>query len=290
MPDPDRLLRTLERALCAFDETPGRRGHVVCLEEADEVMASGDLHGNLENFRRLLHLADLATHPRRHFVLQELVHSRFRYPAGGDRSHQLLDLLAALKVQYPRQVHLLLGNHELAELNGEWIAKGDVDLRQQFRLGIETAYGERGEEIYGAYRDLLARVPVMLRTSNRVVLCHSLPSARRMPDFQPTALEMEAFERKDLSPGGAVHMLVWGRDASRTNAEAFLTMCGAELLITGHIPCDHGFAAPNERQLILDASGPEAGHCLFPAVGALTHAALVACARTLPRPPGEGHP
>ena len=63
------------------------RGHAV--------LVAGDLHGHVENFRQLLIRADLANHPRRHFVLQEVLHGPFLYPGGGEKSHQLLDLVAA---------------------------------------------------------------------------------------------------------------------------------------------------------------------------------------------------
>ena len=104
MPDPDRLLHTLARAAAAFRATPGRTGRLVRLPaDAADVLVGGDLHGHLGNFQALLKRADLARHPARHLVLQEVVHGPNRYPGGGDKSHQLLDLVAALKVQYPDQ-------------------------------------------------------------------------------------------------------------------------------------------------------------------------------------------
>ena len=77
----------------------GRQGRFIELQDVDEVLVAGDLHGNLDNFKKLFELADLGQRPRRHFVLQELIHGPFRYPnSGGDQSHRLLDLVAeALK-------------------------------------------------------------------------------------------------------------------------------------------------------------------------------------------------
>jgi hypothetical protein len=275
MPDPDRLLSTLRRALQAFRDTPGRRGRVVALDGAADVLAAGDLHGNLENFRHLLQKADLARHPRRHLVLQELIHGPHRYPDGGDKSHQLVDLVAALKVQYPRQVHFLLGNHELAQWTDRPIGKEDVDLAEQFWLGTYAAYDDRAEEVYLAYLELFAVVPLAVRTANRVFLSHSLPSAGRLAAFDPAVLERDEAEAGDLLPGGGVYSLVWGRDVSAANAAAFLRRVDADLLITGHIPCDQGFAVPNDRQLILDSLGSPACCCLFPAGRPLTHQELV---------------
>src|SRR5262249_47330173 len=163
MPDPDRLLQTLRRAVQAFRETPGRRGRLVSLDGAADVFVAGDLHGNLENFRQLLQRADLGKHPQRHLVLQELIHGPHRYPGGGDKAHQRVDLLAPLKCQSPRQVHLLLGNHELAQWTDRPIGKEDVDLAEQFWLGVYTAYGEHAEAVYLTYLELFAVVPLAVR-------------------------------------------------------------------------------------------------------------------------------
>ncbi len=280
MPDPDRLVSTIRRACRAFRDTPGRRGRFVDLD-ADEVLASGDLHGSVENFRLLLTRADLARNPRRHLVLQELVHGPFTYPGGGDKSHQTLDLLAALKCQYPRQVHMLLGNHELAQWAGRLIAKGDTDLNLLFREGVSEAYGVRAEEVLAAYNELFAAIPLAVRTPNRVFLSHSLPTAAKLPAFDFEVLYRDEYSEADLASGGAVHALVWGRDTREATVTAFLERVGADLLVTGHIPCDAGFEVPNNRQLILDSLGTPACYCLFPANRPLTHEELVACVGTL---------
>ncbi|HYT87660.1 MAG TPA: metallophosphoesterase [Gemmataceae bacterium] len=276
MPDPQRLLTTLRRAADAFRVTPGRKGHVITLTDCDELLVAGDLHGHLDNFRILLKRADLGNRPRRHFVLQEVIHGPFRYPSGGDKSHQLLDLVAALKVQFPRQVHFLLGNHELSQWTEQSIEKADEDLNTLFRDGVASAYGDPADEVYAAYLQLFAVAPLALRTPNRVFLSHSLPSSKRVAKFDLAVLEREEFDEKDLVFGGTVHSLVWGRDTSLATATALLQKVDADLLITGHIPCDRGFEAPNERQLILDSLGATGCCCLFPTDKPLTHADLLA--------------
>jgi hypothetical protein len=282
MPDPARVLKTIQQATQAFRSTPGRRGRLVELPaDATEVFATGDLHGSVENFRLLLKQADLAQNPTRHLVLQEVVHGPFFYPNGGDKSHQLLDLLAALKCQFPRQVHFLLGNHELSQMLGRRIAKGDLDLNKVFLLGVEAAYGSRANEVSAAYQQMLSAVPLAVRTPNRVFLSHSLPSEGHREDFHLDVLLRDAQTEADLFPGGTVHCLVWGRDLRLENVTAFLQLVDADLLITGHIPCDEGFEAPNERQLILDTLGTPAAYCCFPTTRPLTHAELVGMVKIL---------
>src|SRR5262249_36912934 len=155
MPDPVKLLTTLKRATELFRKTPGRCGGVVSLEGAEDVMVAGDLHGNVPALSRLLRIAALDQHPRRHVVLQELVHGNRVYPNdGAARSPQLVDLGAALKCQYPARVHLILGNHELSEITGRVIGKNGMALNAFFRQGIATAYGNRADEVYSAYKSL----------------------------------------------------------------------------------------------------------------------------------------
>jgi hypothetical protein len=275
MPDVDRLLRTLERASQAFCETPGRTGHFVQLTGASDVAVVGDLHGHVDNFRRILMAADLAKHPNRHLVLQELIHGPFCYPIGGDKSHQLVDLLAALKCQYPQRVHLLLGNHELAQWTGHWIAKDDVDVNEHFRIGVSNAYGTRADEVYAGYLQLFAEVPVAIRTSNRVLLSHSMPASKRMSEFNLGAILRDDWQQTDLVRGGSAYALVWGRDTDLKTATEFLSKMDADWLITGHITCDTGYEVPNERQIILDAKGSPAAYCLFPADRAVTQQDLL---------------
>ncbi len=209
--------------------------------------------------------------------MQEAIHGPHRYPAGGDRSHQLLDLIAALKCQFPNQVHFLIGNHELSQATGRRIAKDDVELNDLFMQGVRTAYGDRADEVYTAYLRLIADAPLALRTANRVFLSHSLPPASLMAAFDPAALERDEATEADIVPGGAVHALVWGRDVRPQTAAAFLQKMDADLLITGHIPCEQGFDAPNDHQVILDSLGHPAAYCLIPADHPLTHTELLNC-------------
>jgi hypothetical protein len=275
MPNPERLLATLKQAERAFRATPGRTGHVVRLPAGAEILVAGDLHGSVENFRLLLKTADLAKHHLRHLIVQEVVHGPFRYAAGGDKSHQLLDLVAALKCQYPERVHYLLGNHELAQWRNQRIGKGDVDQNEIFRAGVDEAYGEHADAIYAAYLQLWAAADLAVLTANRVLICHSVPSAKHLATFDWAVLERDELQPQDLVLGGSVHSLGWGRDLGQRHVEEFLGKVDADWLISGHIPCDQGFMAPNDRQIILDALGTPACYCLFPTHRPLTHQELL---------------
>ncbi len=268
MPDPDKVLATVRRASALFRETPGRSGGVITLDpdSVTDVMVVGDLHGNIPAFREVLRAAALESHPHRVLVLQELIHGTRMYPDDkGDRSHQLVDLVCALKCQYPGRVHLILGNHELSELTGRAIAKNGVALNALFRQGIETAYPGRGEAIYAAYRDLFAALPLCVRTPNRVFLCHTIPDGLDLDAFDPSVLALDHWPPEVVKRHGSVYAMTWGRDNAAETVDRFARLIDADWFVTGHQPCDTGFYRANHRQLIVDGTDPYPAYCLFPA-------------------------
>ncbi len=276
MPDPQKILVTVRKAADLMRSTPGRSGSVITISDADEVMVVGDLHGNVPAFRQALAIAALDRHPRRHLVLQELVHEIHKYDDDRpDRSHRLVDLVAALKCQYPQQVHLILGNHELSELTGRIIGKDGYALNLRFRQGIELAYGGRTHEIYDAYLALFAALPLAVRTPNRVFICHTLPDARYLDGLDLVLLQADQWPPEAMKRGGTIYALTWGRDTTPETADRFAAMVDADWFVTGHQPCDEGFRQASHRQIIIDGTNPFPSYCLFPVVGEVSIESLL---------------
>jgi hypothetical protein len=271
-------LTTIRRATELIRATPGRSGGIITLERADEVMVVGDLHGNLRAFQQVLVLAALDRHPDRHLVLQELIHGIRMYPDDkGERSHQLLDLFGALKCQYPDRVHMILGNHELAELTGRIIGKDGKALNLIFRMGITTAYGASAGEIYEAYKRLFAALPLAIRTANRVFVCHTLPDEDDLDALDLDLLKADTWPAEAVQRHGTIYALTWGRDTAPETADRFAAMVDADWFVTGHQPCDEGFRQANHRQIIIDGTDPFPAYCLFPTGLPMTIESLLKC-------------
>jgi hypothetical protein len=282
MPDPEKLLMTLRRATDLMRATPGRSGGIVALDDAHDVMVVGDLHGNVPTFRKVLDLAALGRNAGRHLVLQELIHGKRFYPDdGGDKSHQLVDLVSALKCQYPDRVHVILGNHELSEITGRVIGKDGYALNALFRQGIATAYGARADAVYEAYQRLFAAMPLAVRTPNRVFLCHTIPDEIYLESLDLGVFRLDEWPDEAMKRGGTVYALTWGRDTSPETADRFATMVDADWFITGHQPCDEGYRQANHRQIIIDGTDPCPTYILFPAREPVTMSSLLASARIL---------
>lgn len=281
MPDPAKLLPTLRHAVELTRSTPGRRGRVVRLQDADEVLIAGDMHGNIPSFQALYRTADLGKHPRRHLVIQELIHSPYRYPGGGDKSHQLIDLYSALKCAHPKQVHFLMGNHEMSQWTNRRILKNDEDYNEIFVAGVVAAYGNRADEVYQAYLELFAALPLAVRCPNGVFLSHSVPNAKYVERFDLAQLEADELPNEFYNPGGIGYALVWGRDTNQNHVERFLTRIEATWMISGHIPCEEGFSVPNDRQIILDSAASPAAYCLVPVNRELSREEFLATIRKI---------
>lgn len=285
MPDPAKLLATIHKATGLSSATPGRRGNVVVLDDADDVLVVGDLHGNLRAFKAMLDRAEMGLNPRRHLVLQELVHDITADPDEGrpDLSHRLVDVVCALKCQYPDRVHVILGNHELSEVTNRPIAKKGLPLNKPFREGVEKTYGEGAAAVHAAYMDFFSSMPLAVRTPNRVFVVHTLPEARDLVTFDAGIFSASGWTDDQTRRNGSVYALTWGRDNSPETADRFAAMVDADYFVCGHQPCDEGFRVANHRMLILDGTDPHPGSCLFAARAPITFEGLVSGVRVVLR-------
>jgi hypothetical protein len=211
-----------------------------------------------------------------------LIHGKRMYPNdGGDCSHQLLDVFTALKCQYPDRVHLILGNHELSELTGRVIVKDGETLNEKFRAGITTAYGASADEVFEAYQGLFAALPLAIRTTNRVFVCHTLPDGDDLDALDLELLKADTWPAEAMQRHGTIYALTWGRDTAGETADRFAAMVDADWFITGHQPCDEGFRLANHRQIIIDGTDPFPAYCRFPTTKPITIGSLLKCVRII---------
>ena len=271
------VIDTYRRAARANGETAARSGNLIRLspESAEDVLITADLHGQRLNFKQLVRVAALDSHPKRHVILQEVLHGGPTYPSTqGCMSHLLLEDVAAWKIAYQQQVHYLLSNHELSELTDYPIAKGGRILNLQLRIGMQEQYGDAAAEIRDAAMAFVGSCPLAVHLSNGVFLCHGAPNLVDQDGFD-TGVFDRPLTAGDLRSGGAAFRLVWGRDFRAENAAAFASLVGAKILIHGHEPCAEGFSVPNPQQIILDCCGQNACYLLLPVKEELSHQQIV---------------
>ncbi|MBI2190489.1 MAG: metallophosphoesterase [Planctomycetes bacterium] len=276
----DTAIQLMQQAEEANWSDPCRQGALIDLPAYGDLVMTGDLHGHSRNYQRILEIAALHRHRRRHLILHEILHGLAHTPDGCDLSYQVLEMAARLKIYFPDQVHLLMGNHDLCELMGSDILKGGRSSLKGLGNGLAVAYGERGNEVREAYHEFLLSFPVAARTSHGLFISHSIPEIRYSPLFSGDVLR-KALRPEDLGREGYVHRLVWGRRLDQETADQFAQVVGAQWLITGHQPAPEGFAVPNTRQIVLDSKDDQGCYMLIPLDQELTHNDLIERIRRL---------
>jgi hypothetical protein len=244
----------LDRASILMRRDPLRKGNIIQLPPAGDMIILGDIHGDVENFRRVVDWAALHRNQDRYLILQELIHGGPLDEQGADHSCRLLEEAAALKVRYKSQVQMVLSNHDLCEILGSTITKGGINVSAAFWRGIEDSYGSAWPEVHGAYRRFLASLPLAARTTNGVFVSHSTPQGDTLDQFDYSIFE-RPLNMEDYLPGGSIHALVWGRWHDQDAADRFAKSVGAEILVTGHQTSMPGVKTPTSRHIVLTSDG-----------------------------------
>jgi hypothetical protein len=241
-------------------DDPRRRGSTLWIEGDHRVVIAGDIHGHRANLAKTLSFADLDATSPSVLVLQEIIHGPPDPRTGQDRSFDMVLRAARLKNSYPRQLVLLLGNHDVAQVSGNEITKEGRGVCREFAKALSADYGEDGGEILEAVCEFCLSMPLAVRFSNGVLATHSLPSPRR------TELAgVEIFDRPitpdDLRRGQPVYEWTWGRKQTPEQVEQLAEKLGVSMFVLGHQYLPEGYDFIGERAVIL-ASDHERGHLL----------------------------
>ncbi|GIW73655.1 MAG: hypothetical protein KatS3mg103_0177 [Phycisphaerales bacterium] len=234
---------TLRSAAQAGLSARCRRGSVDWIEAPGRLVATGDLHDNPLHLARVVQAAGLDGPPEEHqpqrcshLTLHELIHGE-HLVGGVDFSYRALTRVAALKAAYPEHVHVLLANHELAQIVGSGIVKDGVRVVEAFNEGVERVFGDQADAVHEAIGAFVRSMPLALRclTPRGVIQCsHSVPSPAMMGRFDPGVLDRPLTEADYQPLTGSAHMMVWGRHYDAESLEDLVERWGVSMFILGH--------------------------------------------------------
>lgn len=247
--DADTVIETLEEAAQCHLRSRLRKGALVRLPGKGRLLMTGDLHDHTANFQRILALADLEGSPDNHLIIHEVVHGKNIYE-GRDQSIEILAKVAALKIEFPEQVHVFLSNHELAQVTGEGVGKDGADVIQQFDRGLDYLYGEAADDVRFAMNEYVRSFPLAVRTDSGLFCCHSLPSPDMFEKFDRDVIHRVP-KPEDYDVEGSAHLMVWGRNQDIMHVDDLARSWNAELFIVGHQTAERGHKVHSDRMLIL---------------------------------------
>jgi hypothetical protein len=258
---------------------PRRNGNVVGIAAGCEVIAAGDVHGHQANLDRIIACAELPNHEGRRLVLQEILHALpdSQGHTGHDHSVEVLLQAVRLKIAHPEQVIFLLGNHDIAQRLGNEITKRGRGVCRQFVAGVRDAVGEAGAaEVLEAIEAFLLSMPIAARTPGGVLMCHTLPTPRRM-GLAGESIPDGPYDDKALRRGGRVYEWTWGRKQTPEQVEHLAERLGVGFFILGHRHIDSAYEMIGEKAIILTAEHDRGCLLRFSSDAALTAEDLPRC-------------
>ena len=233
-------------------------------EMSRTLIASGDLHDHPLHLARLVSAAGMhdANDPQgaAHLTLHELIHGE-RLVNGLDYSFRVLARAAALKAAFPERCHVLLANHEIAQLTGSAVAKNGVRCNDVFDEALEAAFGDAAGRVREAVRAFLRALPLAVRfetdgdggAAGAVLCAHSLPAPELMDRFDMGVLARPLTDDDFLPRRGPAHLLTWGRGHTPADVERLASAWNVGLFVLGHEHVEHGAAAIGDRALVLNS-------------------------------------
>jgi hypothetical protein len=240
----------LNRGIRANQTDRFRRGNLICLPASGSLVVSGDIHGHRRNFERILTRADLANHPDRHLILQEIIHGGPEDDEGGGLSYQLLFDAIRLKLQFPDRVHIVMGNHDTACISSAEVMKNGKEMNRAMASALDREFRQAGPEVRLAIRQFLFSQPLAVRCANRLWISHSLPNDRSVDLFDPGIFERE-MQVADCDRPGSAYLLTWGRRHSQDALDRMAKILDSDVFILGHQPQTHGWCKAGENLIIL---------------------------------------
>ncbi len=235
------------------------------------LVATGDIHDNPVYLAKVIQAAGLdnpsVERPRSHLTLHELIHSD-RVDDGLDFSYRVLARAAALKAAFPELVHVLLANHELAQLLRAEVLKDGVRCVASFCAGLEAAFGHDSRAVEDSIDEFVRSMPLALRVRinghgpapTDLLLAHSLPAPELFDRFDLSVLERELTDEDRVPRRGSAHIMVWGRGQPPALIEELSRAWGVGLFVLGHEHAGKGWVRLADKALVINTDHAAGGY------------------------------
>jgi hypothetical protein len=247
---PQTITELLNKGIGANQADKYRRGNLVCLPKEGSLIVTGDIHGHRRNFERIVAFADLASHPERHLILQEIIHGGPEDQAGGCLSYQLLFEAIRFKLNFPDRVHFVLGNHDTACINSSEVMKNGKEMNRAMSSALEREFHPAGADVRLAIRQFLFSQPLAVRCENRMWVSHSLPNDHFVETFDAGIFDRE-LKINDCEKPGSAYLLTWGRRHSQGTLDELAKRLDVDLFVLGHQPQPSGWGKLGDNLIIL---------------------------------------
>ena len=247
---PHKTIELLDKGRQANIDNNRRKAGIVELPETGRLIISGDLHGHCRNFEKILAFANLAENEQTHVIFQEIIHGGPEDSHGGCLSFKLLLKAIEAKLEYPNQVHLVLGNHDTAFINNSSVLKNGKEMNVAMRQAMDECFGSECEQIKTKMAQFLFSQPLAVKCQNRIWISHSLPSPNYIDKFDTTIFSRQ-LRCNDIVRPGSAYLLTWGRRHNQNMLDQLAEALDVDIFIVGHQPQPQGWERAAENLFII---------------------------------------
>jgi len=226
-------------------------GRLVKLQPVGKALVVGDLHGDLESLIDLLNGSQFLQKMSQNSEAVAVFLGD--YGDRGQYSAEVYYIILRLKLQFPRQIILLRGNHE----GPEDLLASPHDLPWQF----QTRFGEEWTKAYMRIRELFNYLYNAVIVMERYLMVHGgvPPQAKTLEDLayahtrhpRESLLEdllwsdpTDAISETCASYRGA------GKLFGQKITDAALQSFGVKVIIRGHEPCTEGYKIDHNGKIL----------------------------------------
>jgi predicted phosphodiesterase len=239
------------RSAAKINQTdPLRKGNIVRLGTEGIVIVAGDIHGHRRNFERIITKANLQDNPNTHIVIQEILHGGMEDEFQGCMSFHLFYDVIRYQMQFPGQVHLIMGNHDTAIINDASVLKAGREMNLALKSAMQRCFNQQFNFVYQAMKEYLISQPLAVKCSNGIWISHSLPADKYAADFDTTVFDKELVPA-DLFRLKPAYLLTWGRHQSQQTLDMLVKKLDAKIFILGHQAQETGWTRAADNLLII---------------------------------------
>jgi len=204
-----------------------------------------DLHGNFEDYGRYMEIWKEFKEKNNHLILTgDFIHSCEEYDGS-------LEIIKSLKRHFEQKknFHVLLGNHEWAQITNESVYKGGLNQTQEFINLVYEKYGDKADNKMESYINFFKNLAIAVKTDNKVLISHAGPSKHLKSED-----DIKYLSDKDYSKNLVLYEMLWNRnvECTRNYLDPFLKYFHCNASLVGHTPVDG--VELNANQLVISSS------------------------------------
>ncbi len=205
-------------------------GKLIELPKKGKALIITDIHGNLTDFNKYMHIWEQFKNDDNHLILTgDFIHAMGR---GNDESIEILESVKH-RCETTENFHVLLGNHEWSTISKISVYKGGINQTLTFDELLKDKFGESYNEKLEEYVEFFKKLPIAVRTANRIFISHAGP-----PRNINSLNEIINITDQGYNNNSKLLQILWNRfeDYKENDLNDFLKTVDCQMMIVGHTP------------------------------------------------------